>query len=94
MPSRRRPAKASAILFALLFAAMTLPGAAPAPGSNRVWITDVFPVSPENLARVEQGSVPIEDGRIARVERSGMEKRHARVYRQIREANPRCAVRL
>jgi imidazolonepropionase-like amidohydrolase len=44
---------------------------------NRIWITNVFIVSPENLDHVEKGSVLIEDGRIARVERSDAERGQA-----------------
>ena len=43
--------------------------AAPKPVPRRVWITDVIIVSPENLAHLAPGSVLIENGRIARVER-------------------------
>jgi imidazolonepropionase-like amidohydrolase len=35
-----------------------------------IWITDVFIISPENLDHIEKGSVLIEDGRIAKVERN------------------------
>jgi imidazolonepropionase-like amidohydrolase len=38
--------------------------------SNPQWITDVYIVSPEKLDRIEKGSVLIENGRIARVERN------------------------
>ena len=37
----------------------------------RTWITDVTIVSPERLDHIERGSVLIEGGRIARVDRSG-----------------------
>jgi imidazolonepropionase-like amidohydrolase len=37
--------------------------------TDRIWITNVFIVSPENLDHVEKGRVLIEDGKIARVER-------------------------
>jgi hypothetical protein len=37
----------------------------------RAWITDVTIISPEQLDHVDRGSVLIEDGRIARVDRSG-----------------------
>lgn len=44
------------------------------PGSNskpeRIWITDVFIVSPENLDHIEKGAVLIEDGRITKVQRN------------------------
>jgi imidazolonepropionase-like amidohydrolase len=36
--------------------------------ANRVWISNVFIVSPENLDHIEKGSVLIEDGRIAKIE--------------------------
>jgi imidazolonepropionase-like amidohydrolase len=42
--------------------------------ADRVWITDVFIVSPENLDHIEKGSVLIEDGRIAKVERNATAK--------------------
>ncbi len=37
---------------------------------NRIWITDVILVSPENLDHIAKGSVLIENGHIAKVERS------------------------
>ena len=36
---------------------------------NRIWITDVTIISPENLDHIGEGNVLIEDGRIASVER-------------------------
>jgi imidazolonepropionase-like amidohydrolase len=36
---------------------------------NRIWITDVTIISPENLDHIAEGNVLIEDGRIASVER-------------------------
>jgi imidazolonepropionase-like amidohydrolase len=36
--------------------------------ANRVWISNVFIVSPENLDHIQKGSVLIEDGRIAKIE--------------------------
>src|SRR5438046_118322 len=56
----------------LLFASL-LPVAALAqrsPNSDRIWIADVRIVSPEKLDHTELGSVLIENGRIARVERT------------------------
>jgi imidazolonepropionase-like amidohydrolase len=38
--------------------------------ANQVWITDVIIISPESLDHIGKGSVLIENGRIARVERS------------------------
>jgi imidazolonepropionase-like amidohydrolase len=52
-------------LSALLCSAQAHPNSAP----SRVWITNVIIVSPENLDHVETGSVLIEGGRVARVER-------------------------
>jgi len=37
---------------------------------KQLWITDVFIVSPENLDHIAKGSVLIENGRIARIERT------------------------
>jgi hypothetical protein len=59
--------KASLVAFFLLCSVFTL--AAPQPAPRRIWITDVTIVSPENLAHLARGSVLIENGRIARVER-------------------------
>ena len=59
--------KTSLIVFLLLSSAFTL--AAPKAARSRIWITDVTIVSPESLAHVARGSVLIENGRIARVER-------------------------
>ena len=42
---------------------------APKQAADRIWISDVTIVSPENLDRIERGSVLIENGRIARLER-------------------------
>jgi imidazolonepropionase-like amidohydrolase len=40
------------------------------PTSRQIWITDVTIVSPDDLAHLDRGSVFIENGRIARVERN------------------------
>lgn len=48
--------------------------AAPRPAPGRIWITDVTIVSPEDLAHVARGSVLIENGHIARVEREARAK--------------------
>jgi imidazolonepropionase-like amidohydrolase len=45
--------------------------------TSRVWITNVFIVSPENLDHIEKGSVLIENGHIAKVERNQNAKRIA-----------------
>jgi imidazolonepropionase-like amidohydrolase len=50
-------------------------GQAPA----RTWITDVTIISPERLDHLERGSVLIEGGRIARVDRGGLARAPARV---------------
>jgi imidazolonepropionase-like amidohydrolase len=43
------------------------------------WITDVTIISPERLDHLERGSVLIEGGRIARVDRGGLARAPARV---------------
>jgi len=64
--------KVSLIAFFLLGSAFTL--GAPKPAPRPIWITDVTIVSPENLAHLVRGSVLIENGRIARVERKASAK--------------------
>jgi imidazolonepropionase-like amidohydrolase len=59
--------KISLVAFFLLGLVFTF--AAPKPAPRRIWITDVTIVSPENLAHLARGSVLIENGRIARVDR-------------------------
>ena len=56
---------------AWILLASTLAGAELAwtQNTNRIWITDVTIMSPENLAHIERGSVLIENGRIAKVYR-------------------------
>ncbi len=49
----------------------------PNPKADRVWITNVFIVSPENLDHIKKGSVLVENGHIAKVERSKTPKRLA-----------------
>jgi imidazolonepropionase-like amidohydrolase len=65
--------KRSPILFAL-FTMLAFAGAAANENENRTWITDVIIVSPESLDRIQKGSVLIENGRIARVERGDTAK--------------------
>ena len=60
------------IAFFLLGSVFTF--AAPKPDPRRLWITDVTIVSPDNLAHLDRGSVLIESGRIARVERKASVK--------------------
>ena len=59
-----------AFSFAVLASVNTVGQSKPAPDSNHIWITDVVIVSPENLDHLDRGSVLIEDGRIAKVERN------------------------
>ncbi len=61
--------KISAAALTLLFSLLAFPNARSNQSANQVWITDVIIVSPESLDRLEKGSVLIENGRIARVER-------------------------
>ena len=61
--------KIFAILFASLFAVLAIAASPSTPATSRTWITDVTIISPENLDRIEKGSVLIESGRIVSVER-------------------------
>ncbi|NHZ38772.1 amidohydrolase family protein [Massilia aquatica] len=61
-----KPALLPALLPALV---ATLMLCTPAFGADKTWIANVKLVSPERLDRIETGSVLIEGGRIARVER-------------------------
>jgi hypothetical protein len=62
--------KRLATLITLLISATAFAGSGPTPEPDRIWITDAIIISPENLDHIEKGSVLIEDGRIARVERT------------------------
>jgi imidazolonepropionase-like amidohydrolase len=62
--------KNSTVVLTLLVSALAFGDSALKQSANRTWITDVYIVSPEALDHVEKGSVLIEDGRIAKVERS------------------------
>jgi imidazolonepropionase-like amidohydrolase len=62
--------KMFAFLFALLFPVGATAQPAPNQTPDRTWITDVNIVSPEKLDHIQKGSVLIENGRIARVERT------------------------
>jgi imidazolonepropionase-like amidohydrolase len=61
--------KLIAAVFALALSAMTLAASVRGQTGSRIWITDVTIISPENLDRIAEGSVLIEDGRIVRIER-------------------------
>ena len=67
--------KTSAIALTLLFSLLAFADSGSNQSANRVWITDVLIVSPESLDHVERGSVLIENGRIAKVERSKKAKK-------------------
>lgn len=64
-------------LFTLLVSAVAVAGSGSKPEPDRIWITDATIISPENLDRIERASVLIEDGRIARVDRSLKAKKPA-----------------
>jgi imidazolonepropionase-like amidohydrolase len=66
----------SAVVLTLLFSALAFADSGSSQ-TNQVWITDVIIVSPENLDHIGKGSVLIENGRIARVERSKKPKKPA-----------------
>ncbi len=53
-----------------LLSALAFAGSGLGQSTDRIWIADVYIVSPESLDHIEKGSVLIENGRIARVERS------------------------
>ena len=67
--------KKVATLFTLLISVAAFAGSGSKPKPDRIWITDAIIISPENLDHTEKGSVLIEDGRIARVERTENAKR-------------------
>src|ERR1022692_4925656 len=69
--------KTSAIVLALLFSVLASADSESNQSAGRLWITDVIIVSPESLDHVEKGSVLIENGRIARVERNQRAKKPA-----------------
>jgi imidazolonepropionase-like amidohydrolase len=62
--------KTFAILLALVSPMPAFADSAQDRSANRAWITDVQLVSPENLDHIDKGSVLIENGRIAGVERN------------------------
>ena len=61
--------KLFAVVFALLLSVVAFAASTSTQGASRIWITDVGIISPENLDRIVEGSVLIEDGRIVSVER-------------------------
>jgi imidazolonepropionase-like amidohydrolase len=71
--------KALLRLFAIELALIvSLTGSALAQQANRIWITEVTIISPEQLDHIAKGSVLIEDGRIVSVVRGKITKRPAR----------------
>src|ERR1017187_9893870 len=74
--------KTSAVALMLLFSVLALADSgsnqsANDQSANQVWITDVIIISPESLDHIGKGSVLIENGRIAKVERSEKAKKPA-----------------
>ena len=69
--------KTSAVVLTLLFSVPAFADSGSNQSTNQVWITDVIIVSPESLDHIGKGSVLIENGRIARVERSKKAKKPA-----------------
>jgi len=65
------------VLIALLCSSVTSADSAAETDINKTWITDVTIISPERLGNIEKGSVLIENGRIARVERNQKAKKPA-----------------
>ncbi len=62
--------KTCSVALTLLFSVLAVAGSRSTQGANKVWLTDVIIVSPESLDHIAKGSVLIEGGRIARVERN------------------------
>jgi imidazolonepropionase-like amidohydrolase len=60
--------KKSLLLCSLLCVLLASSNSQTSQNADRVWISNVFIVSPENLDHIEKGSVLIENGRIAKVE--------------------------
>ena len=67
--------KRFAALITLLISGVASASSASKPDPDRIWITDVVIISPDNLDHVQRGSVLIEHGLITRVERSHKAKR-------------------
>jgi len=59
-----------AFSIAFLWTVLSAADSRPAHDASRIWISDVVIVSPENLDHLDRGSVLIENGRIAKVERN------------------------
>lgn len=57
-------------IFTLLISAAALASSGSKPEADRIWITHVIIISPDDLDHIETGSVLIEDGHITRVDRS------------------------
>jgi imidazolonepropionase-like amidohydrolase len=64
-----------ATLFTLLISVVACAVSGSKAEPDRIWITDAIIISPENLDHIEKGNVLIENGRIARVERTQKAKR-------------------
>jgi len=65
-------------LFASFLPVAAFAQASPNQAPDRTWITDVRVISPEKLDHIDKGSVLIENGRIARVDRGPAPKKPAR----------------
>lgn len=64
-------------LLALFISAFAFASSSSTSKPDRIWITDVTIISPENLDHIERGSVLIEGGRITRVDRNPQAKKPA-----------------
>jgi len=69
--------KTSVVALSLLLSVLACADSGSNQNANPVWITDVIIISPESLDHIEKGSVLIENGRIARVERNQRAKKPA-----------------
>lgn len=62
--------KTSIAFYILFLSVFTSAQSVSSPSPQRVWISDAVILSPDNLNRIEKGSVLIEDGTIVRIERN------------------------
>lgn len=69
--------KTLASLFTLFICTLSSAAAGSTPQADRIWISDVTIISPDNLSHIGKGNVLIEDGRIVSIERNLKAKKPA-----------------
>ena len=62
-------------LFMLLVSGLAFAASGSNPEPTSIWIANATIISPENLDHIEKGNVLVQDGRIARVDRTGKAKK-------------------